>query len=404
MLAAPSTAAASPYVQYGLQDDAWIENGPGSLDARLDRLQSLGVDIVRVTLDWRATEPTRGTFDWSSIDPVLQGLHDRHIQVLLTLYGTPSWANGGKSENWAPTGKTAFAAFAAAVADHYPFVQEVVDLERAEPAPLAAADVADGLHAAPPEPGVRRDPPGEPGLGGRRRRDRAARRRRAACRRSRGSPAWPQRTRDSTPTRTTRIRSTPGETPTTGGCDHCTTVTMATLDRLLTAARRAFGSSTRIWLTEYGYQTNPPDRFLGVSYAAQAKYLSEAALKRVRVAARRRAHPVPGRGRAEHGAVAERPVDEHGARKAGVRGIPLPARRALAHRADHHALGAGSARRPGEVRPAAATSTAAGTRSGAPRRRRPVALCSAPSAPARARASGCTCPPSTRTARVLTVV
>ena len=103
MLAAPSTAAASPYVQYGLQDDAWIENGPGSLDTRLDRLQSLGVDIVRVTLDWRATEPTRGTFDWSSVDPVLQGLHDRHIQVLLTLYGTPSWANGGKGPNVAPT-------------------------------------------------------------------------------------------------------------------------------------------------------------------------------------------------------------------------------------------------------------------------------------------------------------
>jgi hypothetical protein len=71
----------------------------------------------------------------------------------------------------------------------------------------------------------------------------------------------------------------PGETPTSGGCTHCSTVTMATLDRLLTAVKRAFGPSTRIWLTEYGYQTNPPDRLLGVSYAAQARYLSEAALK-----------------------------------------------------------------------------------------------------------------------------
>jgi hypothetical protein len=33
----------------------------------------------------------------------------------------------------------------------------------------------------------------------------------------------------------------------------------------------------RIWLTEYGYQTNPPDRFLGVSRALQARYLSEGA-------------------------------------------------------------------------------------------------------------------------------
>jgi hypothetical protein len=35
----------------------------------------------------------------------------------------------------------------------------------------------------------------------------------------------------------------------------------------------------RIWLTEYGYQTNPPDRMLGVSYAAQARYIGEAALR-----------------------------------------------------------------------------------------------------------------------------
>jgi hypothetical protein len=54
---------------------------------------------------------------------------------------------------------------------------------------------------------------------------------------------------------------------------------MATLPRLITDVQRAFGSKTRIWLTEYGYQTNPPDSLLGVSYARQAEYLSEAALR-----------------------------------------------------------------------------------------------------------------------------
>jgi hypothetical protein len=42
--------------------------------------------------------------------------------------------------------------------------------------------------------------------------------------------------------------------------------------------RDAFGKA-RIWLTEYGYQTNPPDRALGVSPAKQAQYLAEAALR-----------------------------------------------------------------------------------------------------------------------------
>jgi hypothetical protein len=70
----------------------------------------------------------------------------------------------------------------------------------------------------------------------------------------------------------------PGETPMSGGCDHCETITMATLPRLLRDVQKAFGVHTRIWLTEYGYQTNPPDRLLGVSYATQARYESEAAL------------------------------------------------------------------------------------------------------------------------------
>jgi hypothetical protein len=51
---------------------------------------------------------------------------------------------------------------------------------------------------------------------------------------------------------------------------------MATLDRLLSEVRSAFGSRTRVWLTELGYQTNPPDRVLGVSWSKQARFLAEA--------------------------------------------------------------------------------------------------------------------------------
>jgi hypothetical protein len=64
------------------------------------------------------------------------------------------------------------------------------------------------------------------------------------------------------------------ETPLTGGCGHCTTITMATIGRLVGLVARNFGS-VRIWLSEYGYQTNPPDRLLGVAPPLQARYLSE---------------------------------------------------------------------------------------------------------------------------------
>jgi len=71
------------------------------------------------------------------------------------------------------------------------------------------------------------------------------------------------------------------ETPTTGACGHCETITMATIDRLLREVGNAFGGK-RIWLTEYGYQTNPPDRLLGVSPALQARYLADAAYRAYR--------------------------------------------------------------------------------------------------------------------------
>jgi hypothetical protein len=66
----------------------------------------------------------------------------------------------------------------------------------------------------------------------------------------------------------------PGDTPFVGGCK-CPVLTMARLERLLRIVGSAFPRA-RIWLTEYAYQTNPPDRF-GVSPALQAKYVGEAA-------------------------------------------------------------------------------------------------------------------------------
>src|SRR5262249_4238971 len=70
----------------------------------------------------------------------------------------------------------------------------------------------------------------------------------------------------------------PQETPFTGSCDHCSTVTLASMSRLITRLDKYFGKKP-IWLTEYGYQTSPPDTRFGVSWAKQARFVSEAALR-----------------------------------------------------------------------------------------------------------------------------
>ena len=71
--------------------------------------------------------------------------------------------------------------------------------------------------------------------------------------------------------------SSPSETPSSGGCKNCPWITMATIRKLLILVKRYFGSKP-IWLTEYGYQTNPPDTFLGVPLKRQATNLSLAAM------------------------------------------------------------------------------------------------------------------------------
>jgi hypothetical protein len=73
--------------------------------------------------------------------------------------------------------------------------------------------------------------------------------------------------------------ASPSETPTTrpltpnGAAP--TAVTLANLDVLARSLTRLYGPR-RIWITEYGFQTNPPDSIFGVSWAKQATYLTQA--------------------------------------------------------------------------------------------------------------------------------
>jgi hypothetical protein len=58
-----------------------------------------------------------------------------------------------------------------------------------------------------------------------------------------------------------------------------TAVTLGNLDVLTKRLDTLYGKKMRIWVTEYGYQTNPPDSLFGVSYAQQSRYLLQAYTK-----------------------------------------------------------------------------------------------------------------------------
>ena len=83
---AASSVQASNSIRYGIQDDAWLEFGSGTLNQRFATLKRLGVPLVRFTLHWDdiarqrpkdPTSPRDRAYDWRRPDRVLRGLR-RH--------------------------------------------------------------------------------------------------------------------------------------------------------------------------------------------------------------------------------------------------------------------------------------------------------------------------------------
>jgi hypothetical protein len=283
-LVAVQPSAASSYAQFGVQDDAWLMYGPGTLDQRLDTLDRLGVKIVRLTVRWDQVAPAKPSnerdpsdpaYVWGAYGATLDGLHARRIPVVLTLWAAPRWANGGHRPNVLP--RAGFGNFAYAAAKRFPWVRQwtiwnepnthmfaspvspklytqrllnpaYVLLHRANRANRVAGGVTS----------PRRTPSGMSPL------DFMQGMRRYHAR----LDAYAQNPYPASP------RETPFSTP----CSWCTTMTMATLPQIRAHVTALFGSKP-LWLTEYGYQTNPPDRMLGVSPALQARYVGQAALR-----------------------------------------------------------------------------------------------------------------------------
>jgi hypothetical protein len=266
---------AAPNLKVGVTDDAWLEFGPGTLEERVASLRALGAQVVRVTLDWREIEAARGTFDWARDGALLDALRAEGITPVVAIWGTPGWANGGAGANVPPRSAASFAAFARAAAERFPWVRRWIVWNEPNqrrwmlpPSPVlyvtrllnpAAAAIKSVIPKASIAGGATA-PRG--GTGGTSPVDFIRAMGRAGAR----LDAYAHHPHP----------LSPAETPFTGGCSHCATISMATLERLLAETRTAFGPRTRIWLTELGYQTNPPDRILGVSWARQARSVAEA--------------------------------------------------------------------------------------------------------------------------------
>jgi hypothetical protein len=126
-LIAPFTASASPHMYFGFQDDQNFRFVPDRA-ANLANAAAATSTVVRITVDWRAVAPGRPGSAANPFDPVyrlddvdeaIRTAQADGMEVLLTIWGTPPWANGGKGPNFAPKNASDLKNFAKALASRY---------------------------------------------------------------------------------------------------------------------------------------------------------------------------------------------------------------------------------------------------------------------------------------------
>jgi hypothetical protein len=302
----PAAATAAPRMWVGFQDDPNFRWN-GAQQAALDSAVEANATLVRTTIYWYKAAPTRPTsatnpFDKSyqlgDVDELVRNAQQRGLSVLLTIWGTPPWANGGKGPNIAPTNPADLQNFARAVAQRYsgrypgyPFVPfysiwnepnlgqflspqfdpSGKPVAPANYAKLARAGYA-GIKLGSPQALVAigetsnrgRDKP----LGSSTQQD------------SESPGKFAQLVSQQKPTvrfdawATHPYPTEPNQSPTQKVA--WPNVTLSSLPRFEASLDLWFGrKNTPVWVTEYGHQTNPPKPY-GVSLARQAAYAAQA--------------------------------------------------------------------------------------------------------------------------------
>ena len=305
------TAGAARGMLVGLLDEAALYDEPTSVFPLMEQART---QVLRLNLYWggrigvadrrpaRATDPADPAYDWTLYDRTVNYAAQHKIRILFSIYGTPAWANGGAGLNVPPRAIADLNNFAYAAAKRYSGLYPASD-GRALPAvklwmawnepnlPIglkqqyrrvggrwvmqSAIDYTKICNAI--YGGVHRT---------------LIRGERVAC----GATA-PRGNNSPTSARPTisplafmRALKTAGlrkfdayahhpyygrktESPSTK--PSATAVTMGNINTLIAQLTLLWGNK-RLWITEYGYQTNPPDRAFGVSYAKQAAYMKQA--------------------------------------------------------------------------------------------------------------------------------
>ena len=316
-------ASGSKFLKIGIYDEAQTLYGP--IPETFSALGDLHVQLIRLNLYWggrygvakgqptNAADPGDPAYDWRLYDRTVRYASQYHIQVVFSIFGTPSWANGGQAQNVAPRSADALRKFAYAAALRYSgnyqpergttlppvrfwlawnepnnpvfltpqytqrngkwVIQSAIDYAKicnavvtgVHTTMLKGEQVACGVTAPrgnnDPTDGDGKRPSVSPLVF-----LKAAKK--AGMRRFDAYAHHPYYGDPS---------ESPSKKPTSTGAGGAapTAITLANIGVLIREVTRLYGNK-RIWITEYGYQTNPPDTIFGVTLANQARYLTQA--------------------------------------------------------------------------------------------------------------------------------
>jgi hypothetical protein len=317
-LAVPA-ATAAPHMLTGIYDE-----GSTFYDDSTQvfaRYKALHVQVLRVNLYWGGkigvskyrpfdgADPRDASYNWALYDHVITYAGAYGIKVLLSITGTPRWANGGESPNRPPRNFNDLRNFAYAAAARYSgtyagddgrllpavrlwaawnepnnpsflrpqyvrkggkwVIQSAIDYAR------ICNAVYNGVHATlfsgeKVACGVTGPRGNNNPLSSRPSVSPVAFLTAAKNAGMRTFDAYAHNPYYGTPIETPTTKPPPtssGQVP--------TAVTLANIDVLLKELSRLYGPR-KLWITEYGYQTKPPDSQFGVSWALQARYLTQA--------------------------------------------------------------------------------------------------------------------------------
>jgi aryl-phospho-beta-D-glucosidase BglC (GH1 family) len=125
VLAVPASAADRLWV--GMHDDPGFRWEPNRAEM-LDRAANANVNLIRAIVTWRDVAPTRPRrpadpfapeYRLDDLDELIRNAQARGMEVLLSIWGTPTWANGGKGPAWMPRRLSDLTNFARAIARRY---------------------------------------------------------------------------------------------------------------------------------------------------------------------------------------------------------------------------------------------------------------------------------------------